>query len=227
MSHSGDESGEENSSAYFEPIVSRPLIDVKTLEEDEACLFRARAKLFRFDAKSNEPEWKERGTGELKILRNFTTPHCRIIMRRDKTLKACTFFIRDSYICANHYILSCMELQPVTGSNRGFIWKAPNDFADKEIKAEILGVRFANAEIALEFKKVFNNCKQSLYGLSDQPAKCSDSAVVEPVRATDKKTYSTAPGCESKAAADQLTDRLSKIQLQSTMENQSVDVAAH
>lgn len=51
---------------------------------------RRRAKLFRFDKEASE--WKERGTGELKMLQHHETKKIRIVMRRDKTLK----------ICANH-----------------------------------------------------------------------------------------------------------------------------
>jgi len=39
------------------------------------------------------PEWKERGTGNAKILRHKKSNLIRVLMRRDKTLK----------ICANHY----------------------------------------------------------------------------------------------------------------------------
>lgn len=46
--------------------------------------------MFRFDRAGNE--WKERGTGELKMLQHHETGKIRIVMRRDKTLK----------ICANH-----------------------------------------------------------------------------------------------------------------------------
>lgn len=52
--------------------------------------FYRRAKLFRFDKTAGE--WKERGTGELKMLQHKATGKIRIVMRRDKTLK----------ICANH-----------------------------------------------------------------------------------------------------------------------------
>lgn len=57
------------------------------------CLFCRRARLFRFDSEAEPPEWKERGTGEVKILEHKVTKMIRILMRRDKTLK----------ICANHY----------------------------------------------------------------------------------------------------------------------------
>jgi len=48
-----------------------------------------RAKLFRFEKASSE--WKERGTGEAKILKP-ESGKIRLVMRRDKTLK----------VCANH-----------------------------------------------------------------------------------------------------------------------------
>jgi Ran-binding protein 1 len=50
------------------------------------------AKLWRFDTN----EWKERGTGEMKLLKHKETKKIRLLMRRDKTLK----------ICANHYGMS-------------------------------------------------------------------------------------------------------------------------
>ena len=53
----------------------------------------SRAKLFRFETTSDPPEWKERGTGEVKLLRHKKIKNVRLIMRRDKTHK----------ICANHY----------------------------------------------------------------------------------------------------------------------------
>ena len=50
-----------------------------------------RAKLFRFDRDSRE--WKERGTGEVRLLKHKENGRTRLVMRRDKTLK----------VCANHY----------------------------------------------------------------------------------------------------------------------------
>ncbi|GBO06622.1 Ran-specific GTPase-activating protein, partial [Araneus ventricosus] len=78
---------------HFEPVMSLPLVDIKTLEENEDTLFQMRAKLYRYESTGDPPEWKERGTGEVKILKHKIDEHVRILMRRDKTLK----------ICANHY----------------------------------------------------------------------------------------------------------------------------
>lgn len=55
-------------------------------------LFR-RAKLFRYASDGDPPEWKERGVGDVKILKHRVSGLFRLLMRRDKTLK----------ICANHY----------------------------------------------------------------------------------------------------------------------------
>ena len=50
-----------------------------------------RAKLFKFDRDSRE--WKERGTGDVRLLKHKENQKTRLVMRRDKTLK----------VCANHY----------------------------------------------------------------------------------------------------------------------------
>jgi hypothetical protein len=77
-----------------------------------------RAKLFRFDSEASE--WKERGTGDVRILAHRETKKVRLVMRRDKTLK----------VCANHYSTSRPVLAlPISRSDCG----APlhsNDFSD-------------------------------------------------------------------------------------------------
>lgn len=52
----------------------------------------SRAKLFRYDKTESPPEWKERGTGDVKLLKHTKKDSVRVVMRRDKTLK----------LCANH-----------------------------------------------------------------------------------------------------------------------------
>lgn len=95
---------------HFEPVIKlTEQVEVKTYEEDEDVLFKMcvlvpldptdyhhltlcrRAKLFRFDNGLNE--WKERGTGDVKLLQHKETKKVRLVMRRDKTLK----------VCANHH----------------------------------------------------------------------------------------------------------------------------
>lgn len=138
---------------HFEPIVNLPKIDVnfKALEENEELLLKLRAKLYRFETSGEENEWKERGVGEIKILKNSDKGTYRVLMRRDKTFK----------ICANHYISKDMELRPNCGSDRAWVWTAP-DFADEEIKTETLAVRFANAENAKKFKEEFVKARDDI-----------------------------------------------------------------
>ena len=57
---------------------------------------RRRAKLFRFDKEAKE--WKERGTGDVRLLSHKQSQKVRLVMRRDKTLK----------VCANHYGECCV-----------------------------------------------------------------------------------------------------------------------
>lgn len=53
-----------------------------------------RAKLFKFVKETTE--WKERGTGDVRLLKHKDNGKTRLVMRRDKTLK----------VCANHYSAS-------------------------------------------------------------------------------------------------------------------------
>ncbi|CAF0910997.1 unnamed protein product [Rotaria sordida] len=141
-----DESYEPNVS--FKPIVQLSAVEVKTGEEDENILFCERAKLYRFDAETNQ--MKERGVGEIKILQHKTTNLCRILMRREQVLK----------LCANHQITSQMELKQHQGSENAYVWSAM-DFADGEAKHETLCVRFKASDTAKRFVKQFNEAKQA------------------------------------------------------------------
>ena len=116
-------------------------------DQDEDKLFNDKAVLYRFD-KANS-EWKERGVGFIKVLKNKENKKCRILMRRNQTFK----------VCANHFVLPHMELKPNAGSDRAFLWNAV-DFADGEESHDTLSVKFKNAEVAAAFKKAFEEAKK-------------------------------------------------------------------
>ncbi|XP_063069341.1 E3 SUMO-protein ligase RanBP2 isoform X2 [Engraulis encrasicolus] len=138
---------EERDGQYFEPVVPLPdLVEISTGEENEQILFSHRAKLYRYDKDLNQ--WKERGIGDLKILQNYDTKRVRVIMRRDQVLK----------ICANHWISSTMNLEPMKGTEKAWIWSAL-DFAEGEGKVEQLAVRFKLQETANSFKEIFDEAK--------------------------------------------------------------------
>lgn len=97
----------------FKPVIDLPdLVEVKSGEEDEEVLFCQRAKLFRFDADTKQ--WKERGIGEMKILKHRTQNRSRIMMRRDQVLKLCANHQIDQV--GSHYVAVCRNAAYVTDS---------------------------------------------------------------------------------------------------------------
>ena len=73
-----------------------------TGEEGLECLFKMRIKLYRFrdetqfrDATEEaKKEWKERGIGNAKLLRDKETKRIRLVMRQEKTKKPIANFMR-------------------------------------------------------------------------------------------------------------------------------------
>ena len=134
---------------HFEPIIALPeKIKPLTGEEEEQALFSHRAKLFRFD--KDTKQWKERGIGDIKLLRNKNTSKVRVLMRREQVLK----------VCANHCVTADTVLKPNAGSDKSWVWHTAADFAEEEPRPEQLAVRFKSADVALEFKKAFDECRE-------------------------------------------------------------------
>merc|ERR1711997_551830 len=163
---------------YFAPIVQLPEMEVPTGEEEEKEIFKIRAKLFRFDSTAEPPEWKERGTGDVKLMTKLSDKgKVRIIMRRDKTLK----------ICANHFIQPWMILKPMKGSDRALMWLVQADFADEEAKAETLAIRFANTENTKKFKDAFDSAVVSITEWeAERISKAEEAAAVTQEKTLEK-----------------------------------------
>lgn len=155
---------EENDDIQFEPVVQMPeKVDLVTGEEDEQVLYSQRVKLFRFD--STTSQWKERGVGILKVLKNNSNGRLRVLMRREQVLK----------VCANHWITTTMNLKPLAGSDKAWIWMA-NDFSDGDAKLEQLAAKFKSSELAEEFKEKFEECQRLLLDIPLQtPHKLVDT----------------------------------------------------
>ncbi|XP_074847123.1 ranBP2-like and GRIP domain-containing protein 4 [Carettochelys insculpta] len=180
--HGGDD---EDDGPHFEPVVPLPAeVEVKTGEEDEEEFFCNRAKLFRFDTESKE--WKERGIGNVKILRHKISGKFRLLMRREQVLK----------ICANHYINTDMKLQLNAGSEKSFVWHAL-DYADEAPKPEQLAIRFKTLEEAMRFKQKFEEAQNILRVSGSNvstPAIQSIETTRETTRQDSKEPSTTAPG---------------------------------
>ena len=152
----GHESDEDNGD-YFNPEEEVAIGDakncelpknvVKSGEEDEELIFKMRARLYRWRSE----EWKERGTGEVKLLRGKTEKRIRFILRQDKTLKAvANFIIAPSPLC---------DLKPHQGSEKMFFFVA-YDFSDEEAAVEKFVIKLGNADNAKKFKEAFNDARQ-------------------------------------------------------------------
>ncbi|XP_063392592.1 E3 SUMO-protein ligase RanBP2-like [Cydia fagiglandana] len=129
----------------FKPIIPLPAeVKVTTGEEDETVIFSARAKLYRFI----DNQWKERGLGDMKLLKHKTTGKVRVLMRREQIHK----------ICANHAITSYMEIKPMKNETKAYFWVA-NDFADETLVLEKFCVRFKTADIARQFYETFEKAR--------------------------------------------------------------------
>jgi len=140
---------EEEADVHFEPVIRlTEKVETKTNEELEESVFKMRAKLFKFDRESRE--WKERGTGDVRLLKHRENGKTRLVMRRDKTLK----------VCANHYVVPDMKLSPNVGSDRSWVWNAAADVSEGEPEAQTLAIRFANSENANAFKEAFIKAQQ-------------------------------------------------------------------
>jgi len=149
----------EEPDVEFQPVVHlTEKVDTKTNEELEEQVSKMRAKLFKFDRESRE--WKERGTGDVRLLKHKENGKTRLVMRRDKTLK----------VCANHYVVPDMKLSPNVGSDRSWVWNAAADVSEGEPEAQTLAIRFANSENANQFKEAFIKAQQeneALFGKSE------------------------------------------------------------
>ncbi|XP_063709073.1 E3 SUMO-protein ligase RanBP2-like [Culicoides brevitarsis] len=161
----------------FKPIIALPAeVQVTTGEENEEVLFSSRAKLFRHNSEAKE--WKERGIGDLKILKNKANGQIRILMRREKVHN----------ICANHFIAPEMKLVPVKDKDTQFIWTA-NDFADETLTLEKFLVRFKEADIARLFQNKFEDAKKELANIKPKTAATVVASPAKPQASEASKTF--------------------------------------
>ena len=86
--------------------------------------------------------FQERGTGDIKLLRHKINNTVRVVMRRDKTLK----------VCANHFITPDIRMNVHCGSDKAFNWSVFADFADEQMKQELLAIKFGNPQSELKLK---------------------------------------------------------------------------
>lgn len=150
---------EEESTAIFAPVVELKEVEVKSGEEEEEALFSVRAKLFIYgetllDVGTGKKSWRERGTGEVRLLRHREHQRIRLIMRQEKTMK----------VTANHVVDPRILLQPNAGSDRSWVWTA-FDFSSGELVETVFAMRFADSDVAGNFKTSFLDCQSKMKSL--------------------------------------------------------------
>ncbi|KAG5069105.1 hypothetical protein AAZX31_01G108000 [Glycine max] len=139
---------DEDTGAQVAPIVKLEEVAVTTGEEDEDPILDLKAKLYRFDKEGNQ--WKERGGGNVKLLKHKVTGKVRLVMRQSKTLK----------ICANHLVHHSLTVQEHSGNEKSCVWHA-SDFADGELKDELFCIRFPSVENCKAFMTTMQEVAES------------------------------------------------------------------
>ncbi|WRT66129.1 uncharacterized protein IL334_003082 [Kwoniella shivajii] len=183
--------GAEEHDPHFEPIVRlTEQVEAKTHEEDEEVLFKMRAKLFRFAKESLE--WKERGTGDVRLLKHRESKKIRLVMRRDKTLK----------VCANHIVSSDMKLSPNVGSDRSWVWNVAADYAEGEAAPETLAIRFGNSENANLFMTAFEDAQTHNSGSGSSAAPAEETKEETAAPAATEETKEVEPVNDTSASAE-------------------------
>ena len=124
---------EEESTAEYAPVVRLETIATTSGEEDDEPIYTQRAALYRFDTVAGE--WKERGRGDAKLLKNKQTGKVRVLLRQEKTLKC----------CVNHIVLPSLDLKPNAGSDRSWTWRT-TDYAAEQPEDQTFAIRFKDSD---------------------------------------------------------------------------------
>ena len=201
------------STAEFKPIVKLSSdVKLQSGEEDEIVLFSHRAKLYRFDP--SVKQWKERGTGKIKLLKHKKTGKCRILMRREQILK----------LCCNHWIAKDMIL--TVRDEKVLQWMTFNDFSDEETKAEQFSVRFKLEDTARSFQQIFNDCLSNVD--SAESTSLQSFATESTVQATNSSCNppNTVNNCVTSSCDSTTTSTVSTVEKQTGVTSCSAAMAA-
>ena len=136
-------------------------------------VFVRRAKLFIYgetllDQGTGNKTWRERGVGDVRILRHKDHQRLRLLMRQEKTMK----------VIANHALDPRIKLEPNVGSDRSWVWSA-YDFADGELVETVFAMKFPDSEIANEFKTKFTECQAEMEKLLAGEDKADEDGAAE------------------------------------------------
>mmetsp|Transcript_36088 Transcript_36088/g.58826 ORF Transcript_36088/g.58826 Transcript_36088/m.58826 type:complete len:105 (-) Transcript_36088:382-696(-) len=89
-------------------------------------------------------------------------------MRQEKTMK----------VIANHALDPRIKLEPNAGSDRSWVWSC-YDFADGELEEKVFALRFANTEVADDFKGKYEEHQKEMEALLAGEDKPDESGKVD------------------------------------------------
>lgn len=202
------DSDNENNNDFFDPeeeldigghkILNLQDVAVKSGEEEEDLIFKGRARLYRW----RDNDWKERGTGDAKLLRHKTTKKIRFILRQDKTLKAVANFIvsNEDPLCL---------LKAHQESDKMFIFPA-YDCSEDQHQFEKFVIKLGNAELANKFKESFTNAREFNKAVKEgkeKEAKWADVIVEEKDNNIIKEEKNKEIKEEKNKEEDKITDK--------------------
>ena len=124
--------------------------------EDEEIVLDVRSRCFIYgetllDKGTGNKTWRERGTGQARILRHREHGRLQILIRQEKTTK----------VIINHVIDPRIILEHDPGSDRSWVWSA-FDFAEGELVETVFALLFADSDIAGSFKDGFLQAQEEM-----------------------------------------------------------------
>jgi len=129
-------------------------------------------------------------------------------------------------VIANHAVDPHIKLEPNTGSDRSWVWSA-FDFSDGELEETVFALRFADSEIANDFKTKFLECQKEMEAIlagEDKPGEDGGAGADEAAEAlSGLKTNELAASKEMVSSADTNAKALSEEKALLRLQNTSSD----
>lgn len=174
----------------YAPVVKLEPVEVDSGETEETEIYTQRCKLYRYYAPT--PEWKERGLGDVRMLKHNESNIIRVLLREEKTMK----------LRMNHFVHPDVELRANQGSDRSWTW-ACTDYASGEAVQETFAIRFKNEEIAKAFKDEHDKARAANKATA---AAAEGGAAPAAAADADAKPEAKAEEAEAKEEADSGTN---------------------
>jgi len=173
----GDDYDPEAETVDFggEKKLNLPEVPVTTGEEDDEQVAKYRCKLYRWV----KGEWKERGAGDLRFLKNKSNSKIRIVLRQDKTHKVvANFYVSGENLC---------QLTRMKSNDKSWIWTC-YDCSDLPATVQKLCGRFVSKEDFESFQKEFEKAYEANSTTVKQGTQAEEAKPEEKKEATEAAT---------------------------------------